>query len=83
MHEHNDQCSHSLYDHKDFAADVEASIRRVLVDHGVESTANQGMHDWRCQYPDAYGPCDHFEDLVADLVTVVTMTPPTVRDRLS
>lgn len=45
----------------------ERTIRGVLIAHGVDSTENQGLHGWRCRYPENYGPCTCFDDLVADL----------------
>lgn len=47
------------------------SIRRVLIENGVESTENQGLHGWRCRYPESYGrgPCDCFASLMDDLMT--------------
>src|SRR5699024_12593684 len=35
-----------------------------------------GIHGWRCEYPDRYGRCDCLADLIGDLVRLV-------RDRAS
>jgi hypothetical protein len=42
-------------------------IRKVLREYGTDVPENQGLHGWRCTYPDRYGPCDHFDQLVEDL----------------
>jgi hypothetical protein len=42
-------------------------LRKVLRDYLIDVPENQGLHGWRCQYPDRYGPCDHFEQLVKEL----------------
>lgn len=53
-------------------ARAEAHVRQTLIDHGVDSVENQGLHGWRCRYPDTYGggPCDCFDELVAALLAV-------------
>ena len=48
-------------------------LRRVLDASGATSTANQGLHSWRCEYPDSYGdgPCDCVDLLLDDLLNLV------------
>lgn len=50
---------------------LKTTIRRVLREWGIESVENQGLHSWRCQYPDKYGACKCFEELVHALATAL------------
>lgn len=50
---------------------LKSTIRRVLKEYGTDSTQNQGLHSWRCQYPDRYPECSHFEELVDTLAKAV------------
>lgn len=34
-------------------------------------TYDGSMHSWRCSYPDVYGPCDCFAELVNDLASIL------------
>jgi len=63
-------------------------LRAVLDDNCATSTANQGLHSWRCEYPDLReGPCRCVDLLLDDLVALadplvaVRATPPTDRLR--
>lgn len=47
-----------------------ADIERVLRENGVNE--QDGMHSWRCAYPETYGACSCFEELVNDLMKVTT-----------
>lgn len=38
----------------------------MLVDWGVNEP-RQGIHGWRCAYPENYGPCDCLDQLVDDI----------------
>jgi hypothetical protein len=42
-------------------------LRKVLIEHSVDSVENTAFHSWRCRYPDRYGPCTCFEELMVDL----------------
>lgn len=42
------------------------AIEKALAENGVDS----GIHSWRCEYPDRYGPCTCLEELVDDLNAV-------------
>lgn len=42
-------------------------IRRILDENAVTSLENQGLHSWRCQYPEQYGACHCVEGLIEDL----------------
>lgn len=49
-------------------------IRGVLVGAGLTDRPEQfgdGIHGWRCEYPDRYGRCDCLTDLIGDLVRLV------------
>jgi hypothetical protein len=46
------------------------TIRDVLLAYAIDSVENQGLHAWRCRYPEFYGACSCFEDLVDDLSRV-------------
>ena len=50
---------------------LDDALRRVLEEYAVDVPANQGLHGWRCEYPDRYGPCDCFEELVKALTDAV------------
>ena len=57
-------------------SDISEEVARVLGEFGV-GPVDDGLHDWRCGYPDSYGggPCTHLADLVAALVAVKAVTP--------
>lgn len=49
-------------------------VRGVLVGAGLTDRPEQfgdGIHGWRCEYPDRYGRCDCLTDLIDDLVRLV------------
>ena len=49
-------------------------IRGVLVGAGLTDRPEQfgdGIHGWRCEYPDRYERCDCLADLIGDLVRLV------------
>ena len=48
-------------------------IAQVLLENGLRRVqpvlaGPDSLHSWRCEYPDRYGPCTCFDDLVDDLV---------------
>jgi len=51
--------------------ELEARVRTVLAEWDIASTENQGLHSWRCRYPDRYGPCTCFEEFVAELMAAI------------
>lgn len=69
VHEHSEDCSHALDGPFDPLRDA---VRQVLIEHAVDAKENQGLHGWRCQYPDSYGPCTCFEELVSALTDVIS-----------
>lgn len=50
---------------------LRAAITTALAENGVNSRAPSGIHSWRCEYPDRYGPCSCLDELVDDLVRAV------------
>lgn len=45
-------------------------LATVLRENGLTDRPDQydsSIHSWRCEYPDHYGPCSCFSDLVSDL----------------
>lgn len=49
-------------------------IERILREHGLTDEPSKydgSIHSWRCEYPDRYGRCDCFAELVADLSALV------------
>lgn len=45
-------------------------VAEVLRANGLTDNPHRydsSIHSWRCEYPDRYGPCSCFQDLVADL----------------
>lgn len=52
-------------------AGLRVAVRKVLREYAIDVPENQGLHGWRCQYPDRYPPCTHFSELVDDLVKAV------------
>lgn len=45
------------------------TVQRVLAEFGIEAvySGEDGIHSWRCQYPEVYGPCDCLNELLAAL----------------
>lgn len=44
-------------------------LRRVLIENGLEP--GSGLHSWRCEHPDVYGPCSCLDELMDELEAVV------------
>ena len=49
-------------------------LATVLRGLGLDAVENQGLHGWRCAYPDRYGPCDCFDEMV-EALTAAVLTP--------
>ena len=43
-------------------------LAQLLAENGISETAPDGLHSWRCEHPDRYGPCDCRDELVNDLL---------------
>lgn len=50
-------------------------IEQALRENGITPQGDDGIHSWRCRYPDQYGPCECFDSLVEDLEHAVEETP--------
>lgn len=46
-------------------------LDELLVGYSIQGVENQGLHGWRCQYPDRYGPCTCYSDFLDALTTFV------------
>lgn len=42
-------------------------LREILVNEAVDSVENAAFHSWRCRYPDRYGPCSCFDELMKEV----------------
>lgn len=52
---------------------VMAAVRSTLPEWGVgPDYSRDGIHGWRCEYPDRYGPCECFETLLSDIRAAAT-----------
>lgn len=51
--------------------EITEALRRVLIANGADGPENRGYHSWRCQYPDRYGSCSCFEDLLSEMVAAL------------
>jgi hypothetical protein len=40
------------------------AIEEVLSEYGLRTYDRDGIHRWRCEYPDRYGPCDCFAEMM-------------------
>ena len=50
-------------------------VERVLRENGLTDKPadyGDGIHSWRCEYPDVYGPCTCFAELRDELVVVLS-----------
>jgi hypothetical protein len=45
-------------------------IARILGENGATGIG-EGIHSWRCEYPDRYGACDCADRLVNDLTDLI------------
>lgn len=55
-------------------SDVRARIETVLRNAGLTDepeTYDGSIHSWRCEYPETYGRCTCFHDLVDDLSEII------------
>ena len=41
---------------------------KLLPEYGVGPTfSRDGIHGWRCEYPDCYGPCECFDEVISNV----------------
>lgn len=60
--------------HSDQRGAVEKALRGAgLSDKPWEFDSS--IHSWRCEYPERYGACKCFQELVDDLVNAVSVNP--------
>lgn len=53
---------------------IEAFLRGIgLTDKPAEFS--DGIHGWRCEYPDMYGQCACFDGVVQDLMEFIRENP--------
>lgn len=45
-------------------------IARVLAESDVTAAFGSGIHSWRCEYPERYGPCNCLDGLIDDLAAL-------------
>lgn len=56
------------------AAELRMKIIAVLEGAGLNARPDEfdsSIHSWRCEHPDRYGYCNHFEELVEDILKAV------------
>ena len=46
------------------------AMAKALTENGI-SEGVDGLHGWRCAYPDCYGPCTCFAELLDDLAAAL------------
>lgn len=46
-----------------------ATIARVIVEEG--GAPGNGLHSWRCEYPERYGACDCVEETAREIVAAL------------
>jgi hypothetical protein len=51
-------------------SELAATLRQVLADNGISGN-HDGLHSWRCAYPDRYGECSCEAELIGDLVAAL------------
>ena len=51
--------------------DLMATVREVALGYGL-SQGTDGLHSWRCDYPDIYGECDCLDEFVTDMSRTLT-----------
>lgn len=59
--------------------DIKQKIRAVLEGAGLSDNPEEfdsSIHSWRCEYPDTYGQCTCFQELLDQLVALSTEGPP-------
>ena len=48
------------------------TIDKVMRSYGMHALDNETLHSWRCEYyKDIDGPCDCYEDFLAELTAAV------------
>ena len=60
-------------------------IERILRENGLTDEPSKydgSIHSWRCEYPDRYGECSCFAELVADLRGEVRLIVLRLADRI-
>ena len=51
-----------------------AAVEEILAEYGLRPYDRDGIHRWRCEYPDRYGPCECF---AAMMQAIPSRTTPT------
>lgn len=51
-------------------------LARALLDNGLDADGTGCIHGWRCDYPDLYGPCGCYSELLDDLVAAAEEGAP-------
>lgn len=54
--------------------DLREKLTTLLMGWGLNdcpSEYSDGIHSWRCEHPDRYGPCKCFEDCIDELVELI------------
>ena len=50
--------------------ELATALRRVLAENGISGN-HDGLHGWRCAYPDRYGECSCVDELVSEIVACI------------
>lgn len=67
----NDRCEDCTPDTPDVAGVLAEALRAGgLTDKPDEYDSD--IHSWRCRYPDIYGPCSCFQELLSDLAAALS-----------
>lgn len=54
------------------AAERRQAVEKVCREWGIsEHYSRDGIHGWRCEYEDRYGPCTDFQEFINELMAVI------------
>ena len=55
------------------------AVEEILAEYGLRTYDRDGIHRWRCEYPDRYdGPCECFADMMQAIRDAVLAADPTL-----
>lgn len=62
--------------------EIAKAVSLALMENGIGPLAPDGMHGWRCEWPNVYGPCECFAETVTDVVDAVMRIANPPREEL-
>jgi hypothetical protein len=59
------------------------AVEEILAEYGLRTYDRDGIHRWRCEWPDRYGPCECFADMMQAIRDAFLAADPTIEADLA